>query len=190
MIRLQAAFLATATLALGACEALPDPEYLYGEQLGGLEFVVLDPDQGVHPNTSILAHPDNPFRRGISLEAKFAAQDVGPVPAFYGWSTALAQEPTGEHQFYAAAAARDVYLARLADDEDLVYARDIAVRGWREVLLSFSDSAATYDATGTQRYSLLAQTIDGIQSLGGTVPAGWVVIEQADGTRVGVYQED
>ena len=174
-------------LTLSACEELPDPEYLYGEQIGGLEFVVLDPDQGVHPNASIMQHPDNPFRRGISLESKFAVQGAGPVPAFYGWATALVQEPTGEHQFFTASAARDIYLSERAEPEDLVYARDIAVRGYREVLITFPDSAATYDATGTVRYDLLAQTIDNLNALGGVVPPGWSVVESADGTRVAVY---
>jgi hypothetical protein len=173
-------------LTLGGCEELPDPEYIYGEQLGGLEFVVLDPDQGVHPNTSIMDHPDNPFRRGISLESKFAVQLAGPVPAFYGWATALVQEPTGEHQFYAASAARDIYLSERAAPEDLVYARDIAVRGYQNVLTEFT-GAVTYDATGTIAYPLSAQAIDSIVLLGGRVPAGWSIVEGANGVRTAVY---
>lgn len=172
---------------LGGCEDLPDPEYLYGEQLGAVRFVVIDSDQGVHPNTSITAHPDNPFRRGISLESKFAVQDIGPVPAFYGWAQALVQEPTGEHQFFTAAAARDIYLTEQADPEDLVFARSIAVRGFQTCLTDFPDSTATFDITGNARFDLLAQAIDGIVALGGRVPAGWDVIERADGTRVAVY---
>ena len=31
-------------LLLAGCEELPEPAFLYGEQLGGLEFVVIDPD--------------------------------------------------------------------------------------------------------------------------------------------------
>jgi len=184
---LAALALALLPVGLAACEEQPEPEYIYGEQLGGLEFVVIDADQGVHPNTSITRHPNNPFRRGISLESKFAAQDVGPVVAFYGWAQALAQEPTGEHQFFAAAAARDIYLSERADPQDLVYARSIAVRGFQTCLEEFPDSTATYDATGNLRYDLLAQAIDGIVGLGGRVPAGWQVIEQPDGTRVAVY---
>lgn len=180
--------LATALAAFGllGCEEQPEPEYLYGEQIGGLEFIVLDPDQGVHPNTSILVHPENPFRRGISLESKFAVVSAGPVAAFYGWSTALTQQPTGEHQYYAAAAARDIYFGGLAADEDLVYARDIAVRGFQEVLLTFPDTAQTYDITGNVIYDLRAQAIDGIIALGGRVPNGWDVVTE-DGRRVAVY---
>lgn len=173
--------------AAAGCEELPEPTYLYGEQLGGLQFVVIDPDQGVYPNASITAHPNNPFRRGISLQSKFAAQSVGPIPAFYGWAQALVQEPTGEHQFYAAAAARDIYLAELAAPEDLVYARSIAVRGFQNCLTEFPDSTATFDITGNARFDLLAQAIDGIVQLGGRVPAGWSVVESADGTRVAVF---
>lgn len=172
---------------LAACEPLPAPAYVYGESLGDLEFIVLDPDQGVHPNASILDHPENPFRRGISLESKFEAQGEGAIPAFYAWATALVQEPTGEHQFFTASAARDVYLGQLADPEDLIYVRDIAVRGYQQVLETFPDSAATYDATGTIRYDLLAQTVDNLALLGGQIPVGWSVVESADGTRVAVY---
>ncbi|MFT4976555.1 MAG: hypothetical protein ACI8S6_002460, partial [Myxococcota bacterium] len=142
------------SVLLVGCEELPDPEYLYGESLAGLEFIVLDPDQGVYPNTSITTHPENPFRHGISLEAKFAAQDQGPVPAFYGWAQALVQEPTGEHQYYVAAAAHDIYRFELAEDEDMVYARSIAVRGYQSCLEVFPDSTATYDVTGNLRYDL------------------------------------
>ncbi|MFK7928656.1 MAG: hypothetical protein AB8H79_10750 [Myxococcota bacterium] len=175
------------TLFCVGCAELPEPEYIYGGYVEGLEFIVLDVDQGVHPNASIMQHPENPFRRGISLESRFAVQSAGPVAAFYGWATSLVQEPTGEHQFYAASAARDIYFSERADPEDLVFARDIAVRGYREVLLSFPDSAGTYDATGTVRFDLLGQTIDGIVSLGGVVPPGWSVVESPDGTRTGVY---
>lgn len=182
------AMIAALVLGLGSgCQELPDPTYLYGEQLGGLRFVVIDLDQGVYPNTSITRHPDNPFRRGISLESKFAAQEVGAIPAFYAWAQALVQEPTGEHQFFAAAAARDIYLSERADPEDLVYARSIAVRGFQNCLTEFSDSTATFDITGNLRFDLLAQAIDGIVALGGRVPPGWNVVESADGTRVAVF---
>ena len=176
-------------LLLAGCEELPEPAFLYGEQLGGLEFVVIDPDQGVHPNSSIMSHPDNPFRRGVSLDTKFAAQDVGPIPAFYAWSTALVQEPTGEHQFYAAAAARDIYLSERAEPKDLVFARSIAVRGFQNCLTEFPDSSGTFDITGNTRFDLLAQAIDGIEALGGRVPQGWAVVENADGVRVAVRTE-
>ena len=179
--------LLAAGLLLGGCDELADPTYLYGESLADLEFVVLDPDQGVYPNTSITTHPDNPFRRGISLEAKFAAQDLGPVPAFYGWAQALVQEPTGEHQFFAAAAAHDIYRFQLADDADLVYARSIAVRGYQNCLNEFSDSTATYDVTGNLRYDLLAQVLQGLEDLGGEIPLGWALVEQPDGSLIATY---
>lgn len=174
--------------ALTGCdEDLPDPQFLYGESLVGLEFVVLDLDQGVHPNTSITSHPDNPFRRGISLEAKFDAETLGPIPAFYGWAQALAQEPTGEHQYFAAAAARDIYNFELAEEEDLVFARSIAVRGFQNCLTEFPDTTAFFDVTGNQRTDLLAEALQGVIELGGEVPAGWVLIEQADGTFVATF---
>lgn len=169
------------------CEPLPDPAYLYGERLSDLAFIVLDPDQGVHPNASILSHPENPFRRGISLEAKFAAQDQGPIPAFYAWAQALVQEPTGEHQFFTAAAAHDIHSLGLAEDADLVYARSIAVRGYQNCLTVFPDSTATFDVTGNARYDLLAQAIQGLQDLGGEIPLGWALLTQPDGSVVAVY---
>lgn len=185
-----AAVCALALAALPACEEQPDPEYVYGQSLADVEFVVLDPDQGVYPNASITSHPENPFRRGISLEAKFDASTVGPVPAFYAWAQALAQEPTGEHQFFTASAARDIYRFRLADDEDLVYARDIAIRGYQNCLNEFPDSTATFDATGNLRFDLLVRTIQELESLGGDVPPGWALVQQQDGSFVATYSGD
>lgn len=177
----------TAGLLLAGCEEQPDPAFIYGESLAGIEFIVLDPDQGVYPNTSITTHPENPFRRGISLDAKFAAQEQGPVPAFYAWAQALAQIPTGEHQYFAAAAAHDIYQFGLAEDADLVYARSIAVRGYQNCLTEFPDSTATYDVTGNARYDLLDDALMGLIDLGGEVPQGWSLVEQPDGSVLAIY---
>lgn len=175
---------------LAACEELPDPEFVYGSSLADAEFTVLDPDMGVHPNISVTTHPDNPFRGGISLEAKFNAQAVGPIPAFYGWAQALVQEPTGEHQYFAAAAARDIYRFELTEDQDLVYARSIAVRGYQNCLTEFPDSTATFDVTGNARFDLLVEAIQGLEDLGGEVPAGWALVSGPDGELIATYSGD
>ncbi|MEL6347563.1 MAG: hypothetical protein AAFV53_30930 [Myxococcota bacterium] len=186
MLRTLLCSLSAGALVAG-CDELDDPSFIYGESLADIEFIVLDPDQGVHPNASISTHPENPFRFGISIDAKFDAATLGPVPAFYGWAQALVQEPTGEHQYFAAAAAKDIYNFGLADDADLVYARSIAVRGYQNCLNEFADSTATFDVTGNVRSDLLADTIRGLEELGGEVPAGWVLVEQSDGSFVATY---
>lgn len=190
-LTLRSLALAAMTAAvLPACAELEDPTYLYGESLADIEFIVLDPDQGVYPNASITTHPENPFRRGISLDSKFNVATSGPVPAFYGWAQALAQEPTGEHQFFTASAARDIYNRGLAEDEDLVYARSIAVRGYQNCLTEFPDSTATFDVTGNARFDLLVQTIQGLEDLGGEIPAGWALAQGANGELVATYSGD
>ena len=156
------------------------PEYVYGESLGTLEFHLYSPDMGVWPDASVLQDPNNPFQEGLGRETKWDVNDDGPVAAFYGWATVLAGESTGEHQFYAASSAHLIYDVRLADTEDLVYVRDIAIRGYQNVL-DFWPDAVTYSADLRNTYPLAPQAFLGIEALGGTVQGGWVYVEDSDG---------
>ncbi len=169
--------------ALGACAELPDPAYRYGVVLADLEFVVTDPDMGIHPNRSILNDPENPFAEGISLEGKFAAFSDGPVAGFYGMGTALATEPTGEHQFYTAQSLEGIYDTGEVDDPGQV--RDMALRAYQAVLDLFP-GAVTFDASGRTAYEVGPLAIDGIERLGGVVQNGWRKVETADGTFTAV----
>ena len=104
-------------ISLIACSSdLPVPAYRYGVLLADLQFEVTDPDMGIHPNVSILADPENPFAEGgISLEGKFSAYSDSPTAGFYGMGTALANQPTGEHQYYTAASLEGIYDERLEE---------------------------------------------------------------------------
>lgn len=166
-------------LCLVACAGdLPPPAYRYGVVLADLEFVVTDPDMGIHPNASILDDPENPFSDGIGLEGKFAAFEDSPTAGFYGMGTALVMQPTGEHQFYTALSLEGIYGAREVEDPGLV--RDMAVRAFQSVLDNFP-GALTYDVTGRLAYEVAPLAIDGIERLGGEVQHGWVKVPTADG---------
>jgi len=175
-----------AALTTGCADDLPDPAYRYGVVLADLSFEVTDPDMGIHPNRSILADPGNPFVEGISLEGKFAAFGDSPVAGFYGMGTALAYEPTGEHQYYTAVSLEGIYDERDIADPGLV--RDMAIRAYQSVLDTFPGSV-TYDETGRFAYSLGPLAIDGIEGLGGEVANGWVKVPTADGGFTAVQNQ-
>ena len=141
-------------LALSGCEA-KQGEWRLGEKLTDLRFSPYTENVGVYPDTSILDDPDNPFVGVIdpNSDLKWQLHDSGCDRAVYSWATALAIQPTGEHQFYTASCMQQLYEGGRVDDEDLYLVWTLAVRGYEEVLLSFPDSV-TYDATGTIAYDL------------------------------------
>jgi hypothetical protein len=173
------------SLALAGCEVADDPTYLYGVRLSELEFVLSSTEMGIHPDRSVLADPNNPFRDGVSAETKFEVLQDGPVAGFYAWATVLAREPTGEAQFYTALQLHGVYDLALAEAPDLPFVREMAIRGYQTVLDTFPGSV-TYDATGRTPFALGPLCIHGIEALGGEVQNGWVVIVTEDGSQIAV----
>lgn len=175
-------------LSLLACSSdLPVPEYRYGVLLADLQFEVTDPDMGIHPNTSILADPENPFATGgISPEGKFQALTDSPTAGFYGMGTALTNEPTGEHQYYTAVSLEGIYDEREISDPGLV--RDMAIRAYQSVLDNFAGSV-TFDEAGRFSFELGPLAIDGIEGLGGDVLNGWSKVETADGSFTAVQNQ-
>lgn len=174
-------------LALAACSAdYDDPSYRVGVSLADLSFEVTDPDMGVHPNRSILRDPNNPFAEAISLEGKFDAFSDSFVAGFYGMGTALATQPTGEHQFYTASALEGIY--NFEDNEDPALVRDMAIRAYQSVLDNFPGSF-TYDISGRPSFELGPAAIDGIERLGGTVQNGWRKVLTEDGTPTAVQNQ-
>jgi len=174
------------TALAGCATDLPVPAYRYGTVLADLAFQVSDPGMGIHPNTSILRDPENPFVEGISLEGKFAALSDSPVAGFYGMGTALAGQPTGEHQFYTAVSLDAIHAEREVDDPGLV--RDMAIRAYQSVLDNFPGSV-TFDVTGRTSFELGPLAIDGIEGLGGQVQNGWVKVPTADGGFTAVQNQ-
>jgi hypothetical protein len=173
----------TASFLLLLAGCIADPaEYRYGQDLTDLEFVPFSPDEGVHPDESVMVDPNNPFAGGIGDQTKWDVVASGPVHAFYAMATALVQIPTGEHQYYAAAAAHDIWDQELAAPEDLWLARDIAVRGYRAVLEVFPDDV-TYDATGTYWWYVAPLAYQGLVELGADT-SGFALVTTDDGQLV------
>jgi hypothetical protein len=153
-------------LALLACVDEPGT-WRTGEDLRDLRFVPYSADVGVHPDTSILDDPNNPFAGVLDPngDLKWQMQESGCDRAVYAWATALALQPTGEHQLYTAACLHALYDGGRVADEDLYLTWTLAVRGYEQVLEAFPDSV-TYDATGTIAYPLAPIAEAGLVALG------------------------
>jgi len=165
-------------LALAGC---PQPaSWQVGVDLTHLRLVMVTPDVGVYPDTSVLRDANNPFAEGLTGDTKWQIESSGfPIPAFYAWATMLANEPTGEHQFYAAANLQKIYQTAQVDPDLLYYVHDNALRGYQVILDDFPDSV-TYDPSGRVAYPLVPLAYQGILDLGGT-PVGWTEVSTADG---------
>ncbi len=152
-----------------------------GEDLTALDVVLVAPDEGVHPSVSVLDDPGNPFdARVLGVKWEILASDC--APGFYAFATALAVQPTGEHQYYTAWCMQQlVDAARLRAEDDAVGWR-IAVSGYQQVLDAFPGSV-TYDATGTYAWPLAPLAYAGIVAMGAT-PIGWTEVEYTDGNPV------
>jgi hypothetical protein len=163
-----------------AC-AVPPATWDVGQDLSSLAVVLTALDEGVHPSTSVLSSPHNPFD-GRVLDVKWELLASDCAAGFYAFATALALEPTGEHQYYAAACMQElVTTARLRPEDDYL-GWSIAVAGYQSVLDHFPDSV-TYDATGTYAWPLAPLAYEGIVALGAT-PEGWIAVPTDDGGTV------
>lgn len=149
-----------------ACQNPPATWY-YGEDLGEVSIVPIAWDEGVYPDTSILEDPANPFAEGIDDAAKWDVLALDCVPGFYAFGTALAWQPTGEHQYYTSVCLKTVYEGARLAPEDTYWAWSAAIRGFQVVLDEFPDDV-TYDATGTVAWPLAPLAWDAIVAMGGT----------------------
>lgn len=154
------------TLPLAACVDEP-AIWRTGDDLTDLRFAPYTEDVGVFPDTSILDDPGNPFAGALdpNSDLKWELNDTGCDRAAYSWATALALQPTGEHQFYTASCMHALYDGGRVSDEDLYLVWTLAVRGYEQVLVEFPDSV-TYDATGTIAYPLAPIATQGLMDLG------------------------
>lgn len=176
--------IAVALFAVSACAADGTP--WSGEALPAAPLVLISPDEGVHPDRSVLDDPANPFVDGeLTDQTVWQLQaNGGAVAAFYAWATANARGATGERQYYAALDLKTIYERNLAAEPDLPLVRDVAIRGFQAVLGYFPD-AVTYDASGTIAYELATPSVLAILELGGTAD-GWVLVMTPDGRTVAV----
>ena len=179
------AALAAALLAASGCSE-PGP-FVYGSPLSEAPLQVFDESAGIHPSKAVLDDPNNPFARASSGPAtKWDIQNTGnAVAAYYSWATWLANQPTGEHQYYAALNLGRIWSKGLARQEDLPRVRGMALAAFQSVLDHFPD-AASWDATGTFSFELVTAAYLGILDLGGTPAGGWLLVQDPDGNHKAV----
>ena len=164
--------------------------YRYGFDLNQLEFNLYTADMGVYPDTSVLDDPNNPFRwEPLGTETKWTIESFGRVvPRVYVWATALATEPTGENQLYAAQALEDLYRQELANAAYLPFIRDMTVRAYQSVLDNFPDSVS-YLADGVTSFPLNIIAYNALIDLGETPKGGWTVVVDENGKSVLIQVE-
>lgn len=170
--------------ALPAC--LDAPEHVYGYDLLEHRLSLYSLDMGVHPSTTVLNDPNNPFRYdGVGAETKWTLLNYATnAAAFYAWATLLATQPNGEHQYYTA-----LTLQRVHDHDEVTsvekpYVREMAIAGFAAVLTDFPESVS-FDPSGAFGFRLAPLAYQGILDLGGTPPPGWiVVVVEGGGTTV------
>jgi hypothetical protein len=158
-------------------------QHRFGLQVAGMLYAPVSARAGVHPDASIVADPNNPFRTApLGSDTKWRLLEAGgSVAAFYAFATALVAEPTGEHQFYAAQLLAEI--ARTGSLVDLARRDEVlrtAVAGYQAVLDHFPD-ARGYDATGTTSYRLATPAYKAIVALGAKVEGDWVLVRTAAG---------
>lgn len=169
--------------ALYSC-AETDPVYRYGFDLASLEFNLYTADMGVHPDTTVLQDPNNPFQWGaMEQDTKWTIENTGRVVArFYAWATMLAREPAGEHQYYTAEALAEIWRTERADSTYLPFIKTMAIRGYQAVLDYFPDSVS-YLPDGITSFPLNILAYDALLEMGETPIGDWYVLTDENGTR-------
>jgi|GEM_PF-741112 len=188
------AFNLTARIALGAslavllvgCEIDP-PEYQFGFNITGIDFVLYNENVGIHPNQDVLLDDNNPFKdTGVGADTKFEIlSSGGNAGAFYAWATLLANQPNGEHQFYTAIKLRDLSESGELDDATSSIVREMAIRGFQAMLDNFPE-AVTFDASGTISTRLATFAFNEIIGLGGSVQGDWELVSTPAGGTTAV----
>lgn len=188
MTRIQhIAFVALSLAGLANAGCYEPPSYIYGDFVGDEPLELYSAGVGVHPDTSVLSDPNNPFIGDIPAgdlrwDIETYASDVA---AFYSWASLLAIEPTGENQYYVAQNLADIYVNGNAVQDDLEAVRDQSIAAYQSVLDNFPD-ARSFDATGTFSFELVTPAYLAILDLGGTPVGGWTLVAGLDGNPTAV----
>ncbi len=101
-------------------------------------------DLGIHPDTSILDDPNNPYANAnLNMENVWDLAEECPSPKakFYLWGTMLAMIPIGEYQYHTAYSLHELYTEGSSDNAKLQ-----AKRAYRAVLDHFFDSVTWWQA--------------------------------------------
>lgn len=160
----------------------PESEsFFYAERVTDLEFELCDETMGVHPSATVIECGSNPFRNGLGDDTKWEVNTAGgPVAAFYGWASLLVFQPTGEHQYYAALSAKEMYENGLAAQADLETVREIAIGGFQSVLDNFPESVSI-DRSESFAFGLATPSYIALEELGARVQGGWFLVETENG---------
>ena len=174
-------------LVLIAASCGDSEKYRFGFNTTGIEFKFFERSEGIHPSKATLFNPNNPFREfAIGSETKFEIlDDGGNAGAFYAWAVVLANEPTGENQYYTATKLRDMFLSGELAEEDRGTVRDMAIEGFQRVLDCFPDSVF-FDVTGTFPRKLATPAYLEIVELGARVEGDWVLTRDVNGNPLAV----
>jgi hypothetical protein len=119
-------------------------------------------NEGVHPDTSVLDNPENPYAdASLSMENvwDFEAECPSPKAKFYLWATMLAQIQTGEYQYFAAKSLHELYTVGGSEN-----AKAQAKKAYRAVLDHFFDSVTWWQAewlTEETYYAVLLRNMVG-----------------------------
>ena len=163
------------------------PEYRFGQNISGIQFVFFDESEGIFPSRVTLQNPNNPFRKSTpSDDTKFdILANGGNAGAFYAWATILTSIPIGENQYFTAVKLRDIYLSNEVAEEDRETVRQMAVNAFQALLDCFPDSVL-FDATGTFTFRLATLSYLAILDLNGVPEGDWQLVEDTSGNPVAV----
>lgn len=163
------------------------PQYRFGQNITGVEFVFFNETEGIFPSRVTLQNPNNPFREsGVSDDVKFSILgNGGNAGAFYAWATILTSIPIGENQYFTAVKLRDIYLSNEVAEEDRETVRQMAVNAFQAVLDCFPDSVL-FDATGTFTFRLATLSYLEILGLNGVPEGDWQLVEDTFGDPIAV----
>lgn len=101
-------------------------------------------NEGIHPDTSVLDNPDNPFAdANINMENVWDLTTACPSPKsrFYLWASILANIPIGEYQYFTAVSLHELYTVGGSEN-----AKAHAKKAYRATLDHFFDSATWWQA--------------------------------------------
>jgi len=101
-------------------------------------------NEGIHPDTSVLDNPDNPYANAsISMENVWDFSDECPSAKsrFYLWATILANIPIGEYQYFTAKSLHELYTTGGSEN-----AKEQAKKAYRATLDHFFDSVTWWQA--------------------------------------------
>lgn len=104
-------------------------------------------NEGIHPDTSVLNDPDNPYANAaIGMENVWDLSEECPSAKsrFYLWATILANIPIGEYQYFTAKSLHELYTE--GGNNGSENAKEQAKKAYRATLDYFFDSVTWWQA--------------------------------------------